>query len=208
MTEQEHDRWEGCRDSDETAVSRRVAVTTAGAAILGAVSGAAFGREEASEGSRRRMPEGMQEQRNQSRALFERMRNAGSPEEQAKIMAERRAQDRARTVEGYKGQLGVSDTEWTIIKPRVEAVYDLVHPVVQFGRGEARPTTPVDQARSELRRLLADKDATADQIKAGLTALRGANEKVRQDLAKARQDLRQLMTVRQEAVLVIGGLLD
>ena len=68
--------------------------------------------------------------------------------------------------------------------------------------------TPVDQARSKLRKLLDNEDTTPEQIKAGLTALRAANEKVRQDLAKARQDLRQLMTVRQEAVLVLGGMLD
>ena len=38
--------------------------------------------------------------------------------------------------------------------------------------------------------------------------MRLANEKARQELAKARQDLRQLMTVRQEATLVLSGLLD
>ena len=68
--------------------------------------------------------------------------------------------------------------------------------------------TPVDQAKSELRELLSNKDAAPEQIKAGLTALRLANEKARQELAKARQDLRQLMTVRQEATLVLSGLLD
>jgi len=66
----------------------------------------------------------------------------------------------------------------------------------------------VDQAKSELRELLGNKDAASEQIKAGLTALRLANEKARQELAKARQELRQLLTVRQEATLVLSGLLD
>ena len=193
--------------STHAGISRRRALGSAGAAILGVVSDAAFGREGAGEGSRREMSPDMRERMEQSRAFAERMRNAGSPEEQAKIMAERRAQDRARTVEGYKGQLGVSDPEWAVIKPRLEAVYDLVHPAAQFGRADSRATTPVDQKKSELRELLGNQDAAPEQIKAGLTALRLANEKARQELAKARQDLRQLMTVRQEATLVLSGLL-
>jgi hypothetical protein len=38
--------------------------------------------------------------------------------------------------------------------------------------------------------------------------LRAAKEKAVQELAKARQGLRQLMNLRQEAVLVLNGLLD
>jgi hypothetical protein len=56
--------------------------------------------------------------------------------------------------------------------------------------------------------LPADEGAKPEEIKAKLTALRAAKEQARQDLVKARQDLRQLMTLRQEAVLVLNGLLD
>jgi len=52
------------------------------------------------------------------------------------------------------------------------------------------------------------KEAAADQIKAKLTALRAAQSGAAQELAKARQSLRQLLTLRQEAVLVLNGLLD
>mgnify|MGYP000911959395 CR=1 FL=1 len=204
MTEQKHDRWDGCRNSDQIAVSRRVAVTTAGAAILGVVSATAFGPEGAGEGRRREISSDMRERMEQSRAFAERMRNVDSPEELEKFMAERRA----RAVEGFKGQLGVSDQEWAVIKPRIEAVYDIVHPAAHSVRGNTRPMTPVDQKKSDLRKLLDENGTTPEQIKAGLTALRAANEKVRQDLAKARQDLRQLLTVRQEATLVLSGLLD
>ena len=117
MNTQDQNIWDGWRNTNDMMISRRVAVTTAGAAILGVVSARAFGREEASEGSRREMSPDMRERMDQSRAFAERMRNAGSSEEQAKIMAERRAQDRARAVEGFKGQLGVSDQEWAVIKP-------------------------------------------------------------------------------------------
>jgi len=47
-----------------------------------------------------------------------------------------------------------------------------------------------------------------DQIKTKATALRVAKERTAQELGKARQNLRQVMTLRQEALLVLNGLLD
>ena len=47
-----------------------------------------------------------------------------------------------------------------------------------------------------------------DQIKAKLTALRAAREQARRELATAQRSLRQLLTLRQEAHLVLRGLLD
>ncbi|MBP7049881.1 MAG: hypothetical protein KBE65_02595 [Phycisphaerae bacterium] len=188
--------------------SRRVAMGASGVAVLGVLCHSAFGREEGRDAGRAGMPQDMQERMEQSRAFFDRLRNAGSPEERTKIMEERRSWERAKAVEEIKGQLGVSDPEWAVIKPRLEAVYDLVHPAQQFGRRDARPMAPVEQKKSELRQLLVNQDALPEQIKGALTALRTAKEKARQDLAKARQDLRQLMTVRQEAVLVVRDLLD
>ncbi|MEN6426381.1 MAG: hypothetical protein ABFE13_13555 [Phycisphaerales bacterium] len=208
MREHQQNTRNSFRDVDETTISRRAAVGSVGAAILGVLSSVTFGREETGEGGRRGMPQDMRERMEQSRAFSERMQKAASMEERMKIMAERSAWDRARAVEELKRQLDVSDAEWSVIKPRIEAVYSLVHPTPQLGRGEARPMTPVEQKKRELRELLDNKDATPEQMKAGLTALRAANEKARQDLARARQDLRQLMTVRQEAVLVLSGLLD
>jgi len=135
-------------------------------------------------------------------------RGAGGMEEQMKMMMEHTAQYRQRTMKGLQNDLGASDSEWAVIKPRIETVYDLVHPVPQFGEGSEQPTSPVDQSKRELRRVLADKETSPDRIRTALTALRTAKEKARQDLAKARQDLRQLMTLRQEAVLVLRDLLD
>jgi len=66
----------------------------------------------------------------------------------------------------------------------------------------------VEQRSRELREVLHDDKAAVGQIKAKLTALRAAKERTAQELAKARQALRHLMTVRQEALLVLNGLLD
>jgi hypothetical protein len=68
--------------------------------------------------------------------------------------------------------------------------------------------TPVGIAAQDLQTLLENKDANADQIKAKLEALRAARAKVKEELTAAQKDLRELLTVRQEAVLVEMGLLD
>ncbi|HSW00776.1 MAG TPA: hypothetical protein VLI39_11430 [Sedimentisphaerales bacterium] len=157
---------------------------------------------------RREPPPEVRERMEQSRAFGERMQNAGGPEEMRKIMEEQANQHRTRAVEDLKGQLGVSDQEWAVVRPRVEAVYDLVHPRHQSVRGPGLPSGPVDQRTRALREVLADKEAASEKIKTALTALRAAKEQTRQELVKARQDLRQIMTLRQEAVLVLNGLLD
>jgi Spy/CpxP family protein refolding chaperone len=55
---------------------------------------------------------------------------------------------------------------------------------------------------------LDNKDAKPDEIKAKLTALRDARAKAREELTKARKDLTDLLTQRQEAVLVQFGILE
>ena len=94
-----------------------------------------------------------------------------------------------------------------MVKPRLETVYDLVYPTARIGRRE-QGATEVEQRSSELRELVRDNKVTAEQIQAGLTALRAARQRKTQELAKARQNLPELMTLRQEALLVLNGLLD
>jgi chromosome segregation ATPase len=124
------------------------------------------------------------------------------------MMEEIRAMDRQRVIDGFKLQLGLSEQEWTVVKPRIEAVYNLVHPQPYGGPGADAKRTEVDQRSRELRELIESKEADADKIKARLTALRAAREKADRELAKARQNLRQIMNLRQEAVLVLNELLD
>jgi septal ring factor EnvC (AmiA/AmiB activator) len=77
----------------------------------------------------------------------------------------------------------------------------------QGGPGGNAPSTPVQAAREDLNKTLDNKDASADDIKAKLTALRDAETKAEGDLDKARQELKELLTQRQEAVLVMDGIL-
>lgn len=178
------------------AISRRALMRCTGAAVLGVLSGSALGQE------RREPPPEVREMAERSRALSERMRHARDPEEMRKIMEEQTALDRTRAIENLKGQLGVSQAEWTVVRPRLEAVYERVH--AQPVRGKVEPTTPVEQRRKELR----DEAAKPEQIREKLLALHAEKEKARQELAKVRRELRQVLTLRQEAVLVLAGLLE
>jgi len=78
------------------------------------------------------------------------------------------------------------------------------------GRGMAmnRELTEVEKIQMELQTLLENAASTPEQIKQQVTKLRAAREKSKQELAKAQQDLRQILTVRQEAQLVLMGWLD
>lgn len=133
------------------------------------------------------------------------------------------AQMRARMLERVKETLQCSDEEWTVLQPRLEKVMTLSREAsagggrrMLFGRrssggGDAQPREPqnaVEKTAQDLQQTLDNKEATADQIKAKLTALREAREKVKQDLAKAKAELRELVTQRQEAMLVLMGTLD
>jgi len=132
--------------------------------------------------------------------------------------------------------LGATDTEWKVLGPRVIKVQELSRQVnaggrgmMMFGRGRGqggpggpqggpggqrgprgtnRELTDVEKIQQALQTTLEDTSATPDTIKQQLTQLRAAKERAKQDLAKAQQDLRQVLTLRQEAVLVLMGLLD
>ena len=66
----------------------------------------------------------------------------------------------------------------------------------------------VAAAAAALKTTLDNKDASADEIKAKLAAYRDAKTAAKADLAKAQDDLRGLLTQRQESIMVMLGYLD
>jgi len=134
------------------------------------------------------------------------------------------AQMRQRMEDMMKQQLGTNDDEWKIIQPKLQKVLEVQRDARgggmggMFGRnrpggdrgpgGDTQATSPVQQAQRDLRTALDNKDTPADQITAKLTALREAREKAKADLSAAQKDLREVLTQRQEAVLVMMGMLD
>lgn len=124
-----------------------------------------------------------------------------------------------------KTQLGASDDEFAAIQPKIQSVMALQRDVItrprMFGRGGpggggrggfgGGPTTQpsvVQTALQDLQTTLDDQNAAPDAIKGKLDALRQAKAKARQDLIVAQQDLKSILTQRQEAVMVLDGYLD
>jgi DNA-binding FrmR family transcriptional regulator len=123
-----------------------------------------------------------------------------------------------------KTQLNVTDDEWTVLQPKVEKVMTLsreLRPSPFGGRrgprggGDnaapaeaAQPTSDVAEKTAALRTALENKDADPKDIAQKLAAVRDARERVKADLVKAQGELKALLTPRQEAQLVLMGMLD
>jgi Spy/CpxP family protein refolding chaperone len=68
--------------------------------------------------------------------------------------------------------------------------------------------TALQKEMTKLQTLLENESTSPDEVKKQLTAVRQAREKAKQELAAAQQDLKQILTVKQEALLVTMGMLD
>jgi hypothetical protein len=88
-----------------------------------------------------------------------------------------------------------------------------------FGRGGPGPgggppgfdglgSNAVTQKLLELQTTLADPNATPEQLKEKIAAVRSARQKANAELEAARKDLLQLLTLDQEAILISFGYLD
>ena len=67
--------------------------------------------------------------------------------------------------------------------------------------------SPVAQASRELQKSV-EANASSDELKAKLQALRDARAKARAELTAAQTELRELLTMKQEAALVMMGMLE
>jgi hypothetical protein len=148
------------------------------------------------------------------------------------------AQMRQRMMEGLKTRLGADDESWKVLEPRLMKVMELNRQanaggrgmMGMFGRGRGGPGGPggdqggpqgdrrgrgpqgeqtaLEKAMTQLRTTLENQSATPEEIKTQLTAVRQAREKAKQERDVAQQDLKKILTVRQEAVLVEMGQLE
>jgi hypothetical protein len=136
---------------------------------------------------------------------------------------------RRRMSDRMREQLGATEEEWKVLQPRVEKVQQLQ----RQGRGgfrggfggrtrgrggrpgEERPEAAaperempeVEKKTEALRSLLDDQASGAQAIRAALTALRQARDKAERELEAARKELREVVTMRQEARLVLMNIL-
>lgn len=131
-----------------------------------------------------------------------------------------------RMAEMMRERLGASQEEWAVLGPRVQKVMALRQQTMMRGgfgdfgnrrggprdRGDAQrdqaDQPPVATTSARLRELLDDESTDAAAIKAAMQALRDARFKAQQELTAAQTQLRELLSLRQEATLLAMGMLD
>jgi hypothetical protein len=133
-----------------------------------------------------------------------------------------REEFRARMAEQMKTSLKVSNDEWAVLQPLIEKVQTKQREGFGGfggfggrggrgggnGGGDGNNDRPGAAERSALRTALEADSTSAEDIKTKLEAVRAFRKKTAAELAAAREDLKKVVTVRQEAVLVSMGVLE
>lgn len=139
-------------------------------------------------------------------------------------------QMRARMMERYREAFEVKDdAEWKLIEGRITKVSDARRDMGGFGRGFGGPGGPGgrrggeggDQGGGERRRFggepspeaealqkAIEAKASNDEIKTKLAKYRESQKTKQANLEKAQAELRQVLSVKQEANAVLMGLLQ
>lgn len=129
------------------------------------------------------------------------------------------AQMQQQILERYKERLEVTNDEWTVIKPLVEKVTQARREAMSGMRGPRRggdnatgnsgraATGPAPSPEAEALQQALDSKAGSDVLKAKLATFRDARKTKEAALTKAQEDLRKVLTVRQEATAILMGLL-
>ncbi len=122
------------------------------------------------------------------------------------------------TVAQLKVFLEVSDSEWTAISAKIDQVRAARHAVSANsgngngnGNGNATPDNggpTVGELQNSLASLYFEQGASSDRINRGVEDLRKEKAKARANLETARKELVSILTPKQEALLVIVGVLD
>jgi hypothetical protein len=129
------------------------------------------------------------------------------------------AQFRQMMMDRFKEQLGATDDEWKVLQPKIEAVQAAQRDArgggfggfgggPGGGRNADQAQSPVQVAAQDLRQALDNKDTSADAIQKKLDAYREARAAANKKLQDTQKALMDLLTQRQEAVLVMMGMLD
>jgi ribosomal protein L10 len=137
------------------------------------------------------------------------------PEAIKKMMADYKK----KADEQRRQTLGATEEEWTVLEPKFDKVQKLSNEIrfgaMMMGFGMARMGGPSAEQQSELQtstqalsKVLQDKNATAGEIKTALQAYRDAKTKAKAALEQAQKELKEVLSVRQEALLVQMGLLE
>jgi len=129
---------------------------------------------------------------------------------------DRADQFRQRMNEMIKTSLKATDDEWSVIQPLLEKVQTKQRETLasRFGAfggrrgGGDRPDRSASPETDALKAALESESTSPADIKAKLEAVRAVRKKATADLDQAREELRKVLTQRQEASLVMLGILE
>jgi Spy/CpxP family protein refolding chaperone len=136
--------------------------------------------------------------------------------------------DPARMTEYMKEQLKAQDDEWRVIEPKLTKVVEAQRNArggmgMMGGRrgqggpggggggpggGGNQPATPLSTAQNELRTAIESDASSPEDIDKKLAAVRAARTDAQAKLEAARKDLKEVLTPKQEAQLVLLGILE
>jgi hypothetical protein len=124
------------------------------------------------------------------------------------------AQMQERMMERYKEQLEIKDdTEWKALQPMIKKVMDArMSQFSGMGRGMRRPDDnnnsgrPANPEADALNRAIEGKASNAE-LKAAVAKVQESRKAKQAELEKAQAALRQVLSVRQEAIATANGLL-
>ena len=126
---------------------------------------------------------------------------------------------RQRMMENYREQLEAKDDgEWKLIEARIQKIMDARREIgfggmAGFGRGgrgadgRARRGGGESSPEAEALQKAIDSKASPEELKTKLAKYRDAHKEKEAKLDAAQEDLRKVLSVRQEAAAVLGGLL-
>ena len=158
------------------------------------------------------------EQIEQGRKIMDDLRNGvqPDPEQIQKLIGAVRTQVQSR----LKETLGATDEEWQVLGPKIEKVQNLMLQAGNAGMSTGRmgmrgfnigvgtEPTDVQKKLQALQEVLKNKDASKEDLQAAQKDYCDAKAKAKAELDKARAELKELVTIRQEAQLVTMGLLE
>jgi len=145
---------------------------------------------------------------------------------------ERIEQWRAQIADQLRQKLGATEEEWTVLEPMLTNIQTLSGQLqaggmrsafAAFGGGrrgrgsegddgaeaaEAPEQTEIQKASQALQELADSETPSTEDLDAALEAYRAARAQIEDDLAVAREELRGVVTLKQEAQLVLMGILD
>ena len=141
-------------------------------------------------------------------------------------MQARMDQFRQQMSDRMREAFGATEDEWKVLQPKIEKVQTLSRqsrggggmgmmagrgsPGGDRGRGgppSDRPQSEVEKKGEALRKVLENKEAKAEDIKAALAGVLEARAAAKKELDVAQKELREVLTVRQEGQCVVMGIL-